>query len=345
MKVMNEIKAELKGTIAAIVADDGTPVQFGEPSSDHAPRPNQGPPNPQTPIPMFNVKSSSPTAARSPCASSAPAASSASRSVAVYSEADVDSMHVQLADEAVCIGPAASKESYLKIDRIIAAAEITDVDAIHPGYGFLSENAAFAEICESCKIKFIGPSADVIRMMGDKTTARATAQRHRRAHHPRLRRHRRRRGRSAARGRRRNRLPGHDQGHRRRRRQGHAPGPQRGRTSVACFHAASQRGRKALRQRRRATSRNSSSTRTTSSSRSSPTATATSSTSASATARCSAATRRSSRNARRRLLRPPKLRERMGDASVQPGQGDRLRERRHHRVPRRRRRRTSTSWR
>ena len=96
-------------------------------------------------------------------------------SVAVYSEADVDSMHVQLADEAVCIGPGPSSESYLKPDRILAAAEIAEADAIHPGYGFLSENARFAEICESSDIKFIGPSAEVIRNMGDKNTARATA--------------------------------------------------------------------------------------------------------------------------------------------------------------------------
>ena len=96
-------------------------------------------------------------------------------SIAVYSEADVDSMHVQLADEAVCIGSAPSRESYLKVDRIIAAAEITGADAIHPGYGFLSENARFAEICESAGITFIGPSAKVISMMGDKATARATA--------------------------------------------------------------------------------------------------------------------------------------------------------------------------
>lgn len=96
-------------------------------------------------------------------------------SVAVYSEADIDSMHVQLADDSVCIGAGPSKESYLKPDRIIAAAEITGADAIHPGYGFLSENARFAEICESCNIKFIGPSAEIIRTMGDKNTARATA--------------------------------------------------------------------------------------------------------------------------------------------------------------------------
>ncbi len=90
------------------------------------------------------------------------------RTLAVYSEVDVDSLHVQLADEAICIGSAASTESYLKIDRIISAAEVGDVDAIHPGYGFLAENAHFADICENCNIKFIGPSADAIRSMGDK---------------------------------------------------------------------------------------------------------------------------------------------------------------------------------
>jgi acetyl-CoA carboxylase, biotin carboxylase subunit len=95
--------------------------------------------------------------------------------VAIYSEADVDSLHVQLADEAVCIGPAQSSESYLKIDRIISAAEITDVDAIHPGYGFLAENAHFAEVCTSCNIKFIGPSPAAIRTMGDKNAAREQA--------------------------------------------------------------------------------------------------------------------------------------------------------------------------
>ncbi|HCN28400.1 MAG TPA: acetyl-CoA carboxylase biotin carboxylase subunit, partial [Verrucomicrobiales bacterium] len=97
------------------------------------------------------------------------------KTVAVYSEADVDSMHVHLADEAICIGPGPSTESYLKISRIISAAEIANVDAIHPGYGFLSEKEEFAEVCDKCKIKFIGPSARVISMMGDKNTARATA--------------------------------------------------------------------------------------------------------------------------------------------------------------------------
>ncbi len=97
------------------------------------------------------------------------------QSVAVYSEPDLDSLHVQLADEAICIGTAPSADSYLKFDRIISAAEISDVDAIHPGYGFLAENAHFADVCASCNIKFIGPSSSAIRLMGDKNTARDTA--------------------------------------------------------------------------------------------------------------------------------------------------------------------------
>ncbi len=94
--------------------------------------------------------------------------------VAVFSEADRDALHVKAADEAVCIGPAASGKSYLHIPNIISAAELTGVDAIHPGYGFLSENARFAEICESCGITFIGPKADMIENMGDKAKARTT---------------------------------------------------------------------------------------------------------------------------------------------------------------------------
>ncbi|MFZ4587455.1 MAG: acetyl-CoA carboxylase biotin carboxylase subunit [Terrimicrobiaceae bacterium] len=97
------------------------------------------------------------------------------QSVAIYSEPDLDSLHVQFADEAICIGPAPSPESYLKIDRIISAAEIADVDAIHPGYGFLAENAHFAEVCASCNIKFIGPTPNAIRLMGDKNSARDSA--------------------------------------------------------------------------------------------------------------------------------------------------------------------------
>ncbi|HTX65521.1 MAG TPA: acetyl-CoA carboxylase biotin carboxylase subunit [Opitutaceae bacterium] len=96
------------------------------------------------------------------------------KTLAVYSEADVQSLHVQLADEAICIGGPKSADSYLRAERIISAAEIADVDAIHPGYGFLSENAKFAEQCESCNIKFIGPKAQSIKIMGDKAVARET---------------------------------------------------------------------------------------------------------------------------------------------------------------------------
>jgi acetyl-CoA carboxylase, biotin carboxylase subunit len=97
-------------------------------------------------------------------------------SVAVYSTADADSLHRLLADEAVCIGPPLARSSYLNIPAIISAAELTGADAIHPGYGFLSENARFAEICESCNIKFIGPASETISRMGDKATARSVAQ-------------------------------------------------------------------------------------------------------------------------------------------------------------------------
>ena len=98
------------------------------------------------------------------------------RTVAVYSEADRNSLHTRFADEAICIGKAQSSSSYLNIPAIISAAEITDVDAIHPGYGFLAENPHFAEICESCQITFIGPTSDNIRLMGDKMAARANMQ-------------------------------------------------------------------------------------------------------------------------------------------------------------------------
>jgi len=95
--------------------------------------------------------------------------------VAVYSEADRESLHVRFADEHICIGPPSPSESYLNIASIISAAEITDAEAIHPGYGFLAENAHFAEVCESCNLRFIGPSPNAIRMMGDKAVARETA--------------------------------------------------------------------------------------------------------------------------------------------------------------------------
>jgi acetyl-CoA carboxylase biotin carboxylase subunit len=99
------------------------------------------------------------------------------KTVAVYSDADAESLHVRFADEAVCIGPGPSRESYLNIPRIISAAEVTNAEAIHPGYGFLAENAHFAEICASCNIKFIGPTPEMITAMGDKSLAKETMRR------------------------------------------------------------------------------------------------------------------------------------------------------------------------
>src|SRR6266700_4095300 len=99
------------------------------------------------------------------------------QTVAVFSEADRDSLHVRLADESVCIGPPPPAQSYNHIARLISAGEVTGADAIHPGYGFLSENAHFAEVCASCNIKFIGPPPSAIRAMGDKNSARDTARR------------------------------------------------------------------------------------------------------------------------------------------------------------------------
>src|SRR5881409_1915920 len=97
------------------------------------------------------------------------------KTVAVHSEADRDALHVRYADDDVCIGPAQSKQSYLSISSIIAAAEITGADAVHPGYGFLAENAHFAEIVGECRMTFIGPTPNAIRLMGDKAKARETA--------------------------------------------------------------------------------------------------------------------------------------------------------------------------
>src|SRR5262245_13667052 len=97
--------------------------------------------------------------------------------VAVYSEADRNSFHVRFADEAVCIGPARNYESYLNVPSVISAAEITNVDAIHPGYGFLSESAYFAEVCETCHIKFIGPTPRLMDLVGEKARAREVMQR------------------------------------------------------------------------------------------------------------------------------------------------------------------------
>src|SRR5207237_5052922 len=94
------------------------------------------------------------------------------KTVAMYSEADENSLHVRFADQDVCIGPARSADSYLNVPAVISAAEVTGADAIHPGYGFLSESAYLAEVCEACHIRFIGPDPKVIRLMGDKARAR-----------------------------------------------------------------------------------------------------------------------------------------------------------------------------
>ena len=148
------------------------------------------------------------------------------RAVAIYSEADRNSLHVRFADEAICIGPPQLAQSYLNIPAVISAAEIANVDAIHPGYGLLSENANFAEVCESCHIKFIGPPPDVIRLMGEKEKARAAMKQHGVPILPGLRRRGRDRRRSAGMGAA-SRLSGHHQSLSRRRRTRHAHRPQR----------------------------------------------------------------------------------------------------------------------
>ncbi len=99
------------------------------------------------------------------------------KTVAVHSDVDAEALHVKLADESVCIGPAAPKDSYLNVTSLMSAAEVTDADAIHPGYGFLAENAAFREVCDNCGIKFIGPRAENIRLMGNKIKAREVMRR------------------------------------------------------------------------------------------------------------------------------------------------------------------------
>jgi len=96
------------------------------------------------------------------------------KTVAIFSQADRESLHVKFADQAICIGPPNPSQSYLNIPAVISAAEISGADAIHPGYGFLAENPYFAEVCESCNLTFIGPSAEVISLMGNKSAAKET---------------------------------------------------------------------------------------------------------------------------------------------------------------------------
>jgi acetyl-CoA carboxylase, biotin carboxylase subunit len=145
------------------------------------------------------------------------------RTVAIYSEADRDALHVHMADEAFCVGPAPSRDSYLNIPNIMSTAELLNVDAIHPGYGFLAENAHFAEVCRDYKITFIGPSPEAIAKMGNKSQARDIV---RRAGVPII------PGsfgpvRDEAAAIARNRVPAHHQSRGRRRRAGHAGGPHR----------------------------------------------------------------------------------------------------------------------
>ena len=154
------------------------------------------------------------------------------KTVAVYSDADAESLHVRFADEAVCIGPPRSIDSYLNIPRIISAAEITGADAIHPGYGFLSERAYFAEICEACRIKFIGPGPAGHPAHGRQEPGQEGHDQGRGARAPRLAGGGGGRGQGGAGGPG-DRLPGDPQGHGRRRRRGHARGREAGEVAQA----------------------------------------------------------------------------------------------------------------
>ena len=160
MKLMNEIESDCDGEIVKVFVENGKPVQFGDRLFAV-----------KVSCPMFNkilIANRGEIALRIICA----CRELGIKTVAVYSEADANSLHVRFADEDVCIGPARSMDSYLNVPAIISAAEITGADAIHPGYGFLSESAYLAEVCEACHIKFIGPYPNVIRLMGDKARAR-----------------------------------------------------------------------------------------------------------------------------------------------------------------------------
>ena len=233
--------------------------------------------------------------------------------VAVYSDADRDALHVEMADEAVHIGPAPAAQSYLVAEKIIAACKATGAEAVHPGYGFLSERASFCEALEEQGIVFIGPKPKAIKAMGDKIEFEEIRQ-CRQGHH-RARPSRRHRGcRPCREDRRRDRLSRHDQGLGRRRRQGHAHRLER-RPKCATASSAPARRRRARSATTASSSRNSSSSRATSRSRCWPMRMATRSISASANARSSAATRRSSRR-RRRPSSTKQTRKAMGEQAV-----------------------------
>ena len=169
MKIMNEIEATHTGTITKVLCENGQPVEFGQPLFDRSTRARLT----QRPEPaMFEKILDSPIAAKSRLRIQRACREMGIKSVIVYSEADREAKYVKLADEAVCIGPAASSQSYLNMPAIISTAEVTDAEAIHPGYGFLSENADFAERVERSGFVFIGPTPASIRIMGDKVAAK-----------------------------------------------------------------------------------------------------------------------------------------------------------------------------
>ncbi len=251
-----------------------------------------------------SARSSSPTAARSPCASCGPAGRSASRRSSPTARPTATRSPVQLADEAICIGPADAKRSYLSAPAVISAALVTGCDAIHPGYGFLSEDEGFAEVVAAHGLTFIGPPGPVLERFASKEATRRLLGRARPADDPRLGRHAPRRDPRPRRG-----------------REARLPGPRSSRRPAAAARACAWCARRASssrcsrsaarRPRRRSattrcTSRSGSTRTATSRSRSRSTATGTASTSASATARSSGATRRSSRRRRRRRSPRPR---------------------------------------
>ncbi len=186
MKLMNEIESETAGKIVQILVENGQPVEYGQPlfvieppdrlhSNENDSMKNHG-------VEVSCVFKKILIANRGEIALRVIRACKEMgiKTVAVHSTADANSLHVRFADESVCIGPPKSADSYLNVPSIISAAEITDAEAIHPGYGFLAENASFAEICNSTGIRFIGPSPESIKQMGDKAKARETAHQGRR---------------------------------------------------------------------------------------------------------------------------------------------------------------------
>ena len=231
MKLMNEINAECDGEIVKVYVENGQAVQYGERLFRRSNR-----------AMMFKkilIANRGEIALRIIHA----CRELGIKTVAVYSEADENSLHVRFADEDVCIGPPRSADSYLNVPAIISAAEITGADAIHPGYGFLSESAYLAEVCEACHIRFIGPDPSVIKLLGDKARARKAMKK---AGVPMLpgsdgpvd-------GRGAgAEGRQGHRLPGDHQGGRRRRRARHARRPQRRRAAATRSRPRSARPRR-----------------------------------------------------------------------------------------------------